>query len=197
MTIKLPAPDLAGKMTLEQVIRARRSVRSYSDSVLSMAALSQVLWAAQGVSGGGGLRTIPSAGGLYPLEIYCVAGAVDGLPAGVYRYATFGHELVRVVGGESRKSLTAAALGQKSVLNGAASIIIAAVFERSTGKYSRRGIQYATMEAGHAAQNICLQVVALGLGTVVIGAFQDDKVKYAVRMRENETPLYIMPIGVV
>ncbi|MCU0844638.1 MAG: SagB/ThcOx family dehydrogenase [Spirochaetes bacterium] len=197
MTIKLPAPDLTGTMTVEQAIRSRRSVRNFSDSVISMAAVSQVLWAAQGISGGGGVRTVPSAGGLYPLEIYCVAGAVDGLPAGVYRYAMFGHELVPVVEGESRESLAAAALGQKCVRGGAASIIIAAVFDRATGKYSRRGIQYATLEAGHAAQNICLQVVALGLGTVAIGAFQDDKVKYAVRMRENETPLYIMPIGAV
>ncbi len=197
MTIKLPAPDLAGKITLEWAINARRSVRTYGDSVLPLAALSQLLWAAQGITGSGGLRSVPSAGGLYPLELYCVAGAVDGLAAGVYRYAMFGHELVPVVEGESRESLAAAALGQKCVRGGAASIIIAAVFDRVTGKYSRRGIQYATLEAGHAAQNICLQVVALGLGTVAIGAFQDDKVKYAVRMRENETPLYIMPIGAV
>ncbi|MGV7928174.1 MAG: SagB/ThcOx family dehydrogenase [Spirochaetota bacterium] len=197
MTIKLPAPDLAGEMTVEQAIHARRSIRSYSDSVLPVAALSQLLWAAQGITGSGGMRAVPSAGGLYPLELYCVAGAVDGLSAGVYRYAMFGHELIPVVEGESRESLAAAALGQKCVRNGAASIIIAAVFDRATGKYARRGIQYASMEAGHAAQNIYLQAVALGLGTVAIGAFQDDRVKYAARMRENETPLYIMPVGAV
>ncbi len=197
MTIKLTAPDLSGKVTVERAISLRRSVRSYGDSMLSMAALSQLLWAAQGTTGGGGLRAVPSAGGLYPLEIYCVAGAVDGLPPGVYRYVTFGHELATVAEGESRESLSAAALGQKSVRDGAASIIIAAAFDRTTGKYSKRGIQYASMEAGHAAQNIYLQAAALGLGTVGIGAFHDDKVRYAVRMRENETPLYVMPIGVV
>lgn len=195
MNIQLPEPGHPGSMTVEQALRSRRSVRSYSDSVITLKALSQLLWAAQGISGGSGLRTAPSAGGLYPLELYCVAGAVDGIAAGVYRYVPFGHELVLVIEGESRESLAAAALGQKSVRAGAASIVIAAVFDRMTGKYSRRGIQYVAMEAGHAAQNVYLQAVSLGMGTVAIGAFQDEKVRYAVRMRDNETPLYIMPIG--
>jgi len=120
---------------------------------------------------------------------------VDGLATGVYRYVPYGHELALVVEGESRESLAAAALGQKSVRNRAVSIVIAAVFDRVTGKYLKRGIQYVAMEAGHAAQNVCLQATALGLGTVSIGAFHDDKVRYAIRMRDNETPLYIMPVG--
>ena len=141
MNIQLPEPGHPGSMTVEQALRSRRSVRSYSDSVITLKALSQLLWAAQGISGGSGLRTAPSAGGLYPLELYCVAGAVDGIAAGVYRYVPFGHELVLVIEGESRESLAAAALGQKSVRAGAASIVIAAVFDRMTAKYSAESVR--------------------------------------------------------
>jgi len=194
-TIKLPKPVEDSKTSIEKALLKRRSVRSFKDSPLKLSEVSQLLWAAQGVTSPRGLRTAPSAGALYPLEVYIVAGNVDDLPAGVYHYRPVSHELVRVIKGDRRTELCAAALGQTSVRNAAAVIIFAAVYERTTAKYGDRGIQYVHMEIGHAAQNVFLQVVPLNLGTVVVGAFHDDGVRKVLKMSDREQPLYIMPIG--
>lgn len=194
-TIKLSEPKHDSNTSIEEALLKRRSVRSFKDSPLSLAEVSQLLWAAQGITSPRGLRTAPSAGALYPLEIYVVAGNVDDLPEGVYNYRPVKHELVRVVKGDKRIELCDAALGQASVRNAAAVIVFAAVYERTTIKYADRGMQYVHMEAGHAAQNVFLQTVPLGLGTVVIGAFYDDAVKKVLNMSDREQPLYIMPVG--
>ncbi len=194
-TIKLPEPAEDGKISLEKAMLKRRSVRSFKDSPLILAEVSQLLWAAQGVTSPRGLRTAPSAGALYPLEVYIVAGNVADLPDGVYHYRPAGHELVRVIKGDKRTELCSAALGPTSVRNAAAVIVFAAVYERTTVKYGDRGIQYVHMETGHAAQNVFLQTVPLNLGTVVIGAFYDDEVRKVLKMSDREQPLYIMPVG--
>jgi len=194
-TIKLPEPVQDSKTSIEKAIRKRRSVRSFSESPLTLAEVSQLLWAAQGITNTRGLRTVPSAGALYPLEIYLVAGNVDALPDGVYHYGPIRHELVRVIAGDKRPELCAAALGQTSVRNAAAVIVFAAVYERTTVKYGARGVQYVHMETGHAAQNVSLQAVPLHLGTVVIGAFQDAEVRKVLKMSDREQPLYVMPVG--
>ena len=194
-TIELPEPALDSKTSIERAIRSRRSVRSFKESSLTLAEISQLLWAAQGITGPHGLRTAPSAGALYPLEIYLVAGNVDALPAGVYHYRPIRHELVRVITGDKRPELCTAALGQSSVRNAAAVIVFAAVYERTTMKYGARGIQYVHMETGHAAQNVSLQAVPLSLGTVVIGAFQDAEVRKVLKVPDREQPLYVMPVG--
>ena len=137
----------------------------------------------------------PSAGALYPLEVYVAAGNVEGLDPGVYRYNPHAHELALVRGGDARIELARAALGQSCVRDGAAVIIIAAVYARVTVKYHERGVRYVHMEAGHAAQNICLQACALGCGTVVVGAFNDGAVKKAAGMAADEEPLSILPVG--
>jgi SagB-type dehydrogenase family enzyme len=194
-TVKLPEPVQDSNTSIEESLFKRRSIRSYQDSPLTLAEVSQLLWAAQGITNPRGFRTAPSAGALYPLEIYVVAGNVDDLPDGVYNYRPSKHTLVSVAEGDKRVELCNAALGQTSIRNAAAVIVFSAVHERTTMKYGDRGIQYVHMETGHAAQNIFLQAVSLNLGTVVIGAFYDDAVKGVFKMSEREQPLYIMPVG--
>lgn len=193
--IKLPNPVQDSDTSLEEALRKRRSVRSYKDSPLMAAEVSQLLWAAQGVTSPRGLRTAPSAGALYPLETYVVAGNVDGLPDGVYHYRPDKHELAMTVKGDKRSELCRAALGQTSVRNAAAVLVFSAIYERTTAKYAERGFQYVHMESGHAAQNVFLQSVSLDIGTVVIGAFYDDAVRKVLKMSDREQPLYIMPVG--
>jgi SagB-type dehydrogenase family enzyme len=194
-TIKLPEPKVRGEISLEQTLQERRSVRDFSESALTIKEVSQLLWAAQGITSEWGGRTAPSAGGLYPLEVYLIAGYVEGLAAGSYRYNPEGHELTKVRDGDLRERLASASLDQTWVKESAINIIISAVYERTTGKYGERGIRYVHMEAGHSAQNIYLQATALDLGMVTIGAFQDDQVKEITGMMENETPLYVIPVG--
>jgi SagB-type dehydrogenase family enzyme len=193
--VKLPRLTGAGERSLESVLQERRSVREYARAPLGRGELARLLWAAQGMTGPSGLRTAPSAGALYPLEVDVVAGDVDGLPSGVYRYRPDPHELVLVKAGDRRGELAAAALGQECVAAGAAVIALAAVYERTTGKYGERGIRYVHMEVGHAAQNVWLQATALGLGTVVVGAFDDVPVKRALGLALEEEPLCLMPVG--
>jgi SagB-type dehydrogenase family enzyme len=194
-TIKLPEPKYDSDISIEEALLKRRSVRSYKDSPLTLSEVSQLLWAAQGITNPRGLRTAPSAGALYPLEIYVVAGNVEDLPDGVYNYRPDKHELAKVVKGDKRTELSNAALGQTSVRNAAAVIVFSAVYGRTTVKYGDRGMQYVHIETGHAAQNVFLQTIPLNLGTVVIGAFHDDEVKKILQMSDREQPLYIMPVG--
>lgn len=193
--ITLPEPRYDSDVSLEEALLKRRSVRDYSDEALTLQEVSQLLWAAQGITDPSGKRTAPSAGALYPLEVYIVVGDVEDIVKGVYKYEPQQHELVRVLDGDQRKALAKAALDQQSVAQGAIDIVVTAIYERTTGKYGDRGVRYVHMEAGHAAQNVYLQAVAINLGMVVIGAFYDDQVKEALNLPENEEPLYIMPVG--
>lgn len=193
--IKLPQPRQQSSTSIEEALRQRRSVRDYSDSSLSLAEISQLLWAAQGITNREGLRTAPSAGALFPLEVYVVAGWIENLFHGVYKYHPERHELTMEIEGDLRSNLYNAALEQESILESPASIVITAVFERVTIKYGSRGIMYVHMEAGQAAQNVHLQAEALNLGTVVIGAFYDEQVKKVLHLPKDEQPICIMPIG--
>ena len=193
--IKLPAPEYASKLSIEEALLKRRSVRDYKDQPLELAEVSQLLWAAQGITDQRGLRTAPSAGALYPLEVYLVAGNVSGLSAGAYRYVPDGHSLVKVADGDRREELCQAALGQASVKKGAAVIVFTAIYERTTGKYGDRGIKYAHIEVGCASQNVYLQAVSLDIGTVFVGAFHDSRVRELLNLENNEHPHCIMPLG--
>jgi len=193
--VKLPKPRYNSDVSLEQTLLQRRSVRDYTNEPLYLQQVSQLLWAAQGITDLRGLRTAPSAGALYPLEVYVVVGNVQSLSPGVYRYEPDGHQLVKTIDGDKRASLAVAALGQDCVKEGAINIVFTAVYERTTQKYGERGIRYVHMEAGHAAQNVYLQAVALNLGTVVIGAFHNDQVMEILSLPQQEQPLYIMPVG--
>jgi SagB-type dehydrogenase family enzyme len=192
--MKLPEANHDGKVSLEKAILERRSVREFRDAPLTLAEVSQLLWAAQGTTSPSGFRTVPSAGALYPLEIFVLVGKVDGLSPGVYRYGPKNHDLTRTGEGDRRADLCVAALNQASIRRAPAVLVISAVFARTTSKYGDRGIRYVQMESGNASQNVSLEAVSLGLGTVVIGAFKDNAVKSVLGMGEEE-PLLIMPIG--
>lgn len=193
--IELPAPKYVSGTSLEEAMFRRRSVRDFKDLPLTISEVSQLLWAAQGAAGARGRRTVPSAGALYPLELYIVAGNVLGLTGGIYRYVPDGHKLLTLAIGEKRKDLCDAALSQSSIRRAPAVIVMSGVYERTMSKYGERGVRYVYMEAGHAAQNVYLESVSLGLGTVVIGAFRDEEIRRIMKMTEMEGPLYIMPVG--
>jgi SagB-type dehydrogenase family enzyme len=193
--VPLPAPGTAGTVSVEEALYHRRSVREYAAEPLNITDISQLLWAAQGVTSSRGFRTAPSAGALYPLEIFVACGNVSGLPAGVYHYLPESHALERVSGREVREELYKSALLQTPVRDAPAVIIIAADYNRTTQKYGERGIRYVHMEAGHAAENICLQAYALGIGTVTIGAFDDSGVRSVLGLPPEKIPLYLMPVG--
>lgn len=194
-TVALPTPRYDSDVSIEEALLKRRSTREYTDEPLTLQHVSQLLWAAQGITDPRGYRTAPSAGALYPIEVYVVVGNVEGLEEGVYRYKPYEHELAKVLDGDKRSELAAAALGQTSVEHGATDIVIAVVYERTTVKYGDRGIRYVHIEAGHAAQNVCLQAAAMNLGTVTVGAFYDNRVKEVLNLPEDEQPVYIMPVG--
>ncbi|MCL1877714.1 MAG: SagB/ThcOx family dehydrogenase [Defluviitaleaceae bacterium] len=197
----LPEPRTDSNMSVEQALAQRRSRRNFQDKALSAEQLSQILWATYGITEPrpdaprGGLRTTPSAGALFPLEIYVVIGNVEGIEPGVYRYISEENKIVQVISGDVRSSLAAAALGQRSVQNAPAILAISADFEIMLPRYGERGIMYIYIEVGHSAQNVYLQAEALGLGTVAVGAFIDDQVAEVLNLPENETPLYLMPFG--
>ena len=194
-SVKLPLPRFEGPLSLEQAIEARRSVREFTDGPLSLDELGQLLWAAQGITSAQGARAAPSAGGTYPLEISVAVGRVSGLEPGVYRYRPTGHELALIASGDSRARLAEASLNQSSVSDAAADVVIAAVYSRTTEKYGERGVRYVHLEAGHAAQNLCLQATALGLGAVTVGAFSDSEVSSVMHLADDEQPLYVVPVG--
>ncbi len=193
--LKLPEPGLIGGVSLEEALSKRRSIRDYREEPLRLEDVSQLLWAGQGITSDWGGRTAPSAGGLYPLKLYLVAGNVDGLAAGVYEYYPERHELAMIKEGDVREQMARASLDQTWVKEGAIDILRAADYETTTDKYGERGLRYVYMEAGHAAQNICLQATALNLGAVTVGAFGDDEVRETAGVPANENPLYLIPVG--
>ncbi len=195
-SITLPAPRLDGPTSVEQALLRRRSTRRFLSIPLKMDEVSQLVWAAQGITDPAlGFRTAPSAGALYPLELYVAAGRVDGLPAGLYHYAPPRHVLIRVLDGDLRRALARAALDQLIIVEAPAVLILGAVYERTSVRYGARSRRYVEMEAGHAAQNIYLESVPLKLGTVVIGAFDDEEVRRILGLAANEQPLYLVPVG--
>ncbi|MFH1680468.1 MAG: SagB/ThcOx family dehydrogenase [Candidatus Eisenbacteria bacterium] len=193
--IELPPPDFAGKCTLEAALQARRSVREYGRDPLPLAVVSQLLWAAQGVTDESGDRTAPSAGGLFPLSLLLVAGEVDGVPPGTYRYEPETHTLSPHLDRDLRQELAAASLGQEWVAATPVSLVFCADYDRTAERYGERGVRYVDMEAGHAAQNVHLQATALGLGSVPVGAFHDRAVQEVLELSDNEEPVYIIPVG--
>lgn len=194
-SMQLPEPSTQGELSIEEGLQSRRSVREYATGSLQLEEVAQILWSAQGINRSGGYRTAPSAGALFPLEVYLVAGEVTELAAGVYRYRPRRHDLVPVKNGDARGPLAAAALGQEWVEQAPAVLVIAAVYERTARKYGKRASRYVHMEVGHAAQNVFLQAVARELATVMVGAFTDKDVKTVLGLPADHEPLALMPLG--
>lgn len=192
--IKLPSPVFSSKTSVEEALKKRRSIRSFKNLPLTLQEVSQLLWAAQGITANNGLRTAPSAGALYPLEIYLVAGNIEKLIPGIYHYLPAKHALQKIKDDDARIQLANAANGQEFIKFAAADIVIAAEFSRTVEKYGNIGERFVLMEAGHSAQNIYLESVSLKLGTVSIGAFDEAQIKNILNIKE-EDPLYILPIG--
>jgi len=196
--IDLPSPRLEGTLSLEASIARRRSVRDYTGAPLTLPMVGQLLWSAQGITAPlRGFRTAPSAGATYPLEVDFVVGegGVEGLAPGVYRYVPDGHRLEPRLPGDLREGLAAAALGQPWVGDAPVTLVISAIYARTTARYGERGQRYVYMEAGHVGQNVQLQAEALGLGSVTVGAFRDAQMGSILQLPPEEVPLYLLPIG--
>ncbi len=195
-TAKLPKPTTDGSISIEKAIAGRRSIRNFSDKPLTLAHVSQLLWAAQGITEPKrGLRAAPSAGACYPISLYLVAGRVEGLDPGLYQYSSAGHLLRKKISADLRQGLSKAALGQDCVAMAPAVIGLAADYGRIRPRYGDRSVRYTDMEAGHIGQNVSLQAAALGLGSVMVGAFDEAAVKTVLSLPPEEVPLYLIPLG--
>jgi SagB-type dehydrogenase family enzyme len=188
--VHLPAPSSIGELSLEEALEGRRSLREYTRDPVAIDDLSQLLWAAQGLTQPEGRgRTAPSAGGTYPLELYVVT------PDALHHYVPEGHLLETVSVGDLRGPLAEAALGQTHVADAPAVVVVTAVYARTEERYGDRAERYVQLEAGHAAQNLLLQAVALDLGAVPVGAFRDDEVVELLGLPADHAPLYLIPVG--
>ena len=206
--ISLPDARMEGTVSVEQALAGRRSIRRYPPGKLSLEQVAQVLWSAQGVTlpmeeppegfgweWRGGTRTAPSAGALFPLELYLVAADVHGLEPAVYRYLPVEHALELTVPGDLRAPLSGAALGQDAISSPPAVLVIAGIVERTAAKYGERAERYVLIEAGAAAENVYLQCESLRLATVLVGAFVDERVKEVLQLPGREEAYVLMPIG--
>jgi len=197
-SIPLPKPSLNGKVSVEKAIKERRTIRDFKDRLLSLTHLSQLLWAAQGITDPTiGRRAAPSGGALYPLDIYVLIGenGVEKMEAGVYHYLPKEHSVLPISKGDRRKEIASASLGQMWMAKAPIIFIITAEYKRITWKYGERGIRYALIEVGHVGQNLFLQAEALGLGAGIVGAFNDLEVSKVAGLPSKHEPLLIMPLG--
>ena len=189
-TIELPGPQVISDVSLEESINNRRSVREFEDKGLSLKEISQLLWSAQGITDQErGFRSIPSAGALYPLEIFVVSDA------GIYRYIPENHEISCLFEFDKRLELAEACVSQDFISDAPASIIITGILSKTEKKYGERALRYVYLEAGHCCQNILLQATAIGLGAVPVGAFYDTEILKILGLDDSYTPIYVIPIG--
>lgn len=196
--VKLPPPAHKGAMSVEEALKKRRTVRHFAARSLNLGQVSQLLWGADGVSDARGLRTAPSAGATYPLELYLVVGerGVENLPSGLYRYNPLAHTLEpAAVTGDLRAAVARASLHQTWMAEAPVMVVIAAEYRRCMARYGNRGIQYTHMEVGHVGQNLFLQAEALGLACGIVGAFEDRALSQVLKLPANHEPLLIMPVG--
>lgn len=193
----LPEVERTEPGSFADLLYQRSSVRKFSQGTLSLEQISRILFAAQGITRSGRFRTVPSAGALYPLEVYLAVGKVQGLKPGVYKYSPLRHRLSRVVIGDKRGELASESSGQRWIAKAQAVVVICAVFERVTGKYGERGRRYVHIEAGCAAQNISLAGFNNGLGSTVVGAFNDEGLARVIKADRREKPIIVMPVGLL
>ena len=188
--IELPKPDTVGEVPLETCLATRRSIRHFKDQELEVALIGQLAWSAQGITDPVPMRrTAPSAGATFPTELYLVT------QAGVHHYIPVPHALELILRGDVRSALTKACMGQGFVRQAPLTVVIGMHFTRTTANYGERGRRFVILEAGHIAQNLHLQAVALGLASVPVGAYNDAAVAQAVGLPEGIEPVYIVCIG--
>ncbi len=192
--VALPGPDVTGKVTLERAIVQRRSVREYAPGALTLAEVSQLLWAAQGITGPDGKRATPSARAVYPLQVWLVANDVQGLGTGVFRYEPKGHALVPIPGAR-RDSLPSAARGQEMFQRAAAAVVVIGDSALAAQKFRGNAERWLGMEAGFVVQDVYLQCTALGLGTVMVGGFSEPAVRAVLAVPAGWQVLALMPVG--
>jgi len=187
--VALPKPSVAGKVSLEEAIERRRSVRSFKADPLPVETIGQLLWAGQGITRPDGKRGAPSAGALYPLELYAVTAAE------VMHYLSQGHRAETRTTPDLRPKLKELALGQASV--GSAPVLIAVAAEpgRLSQRYGARANAYTDIEVGHAAQNVLLQAAVLGLGAVPVAALDGKQAARALALPSGQTVVYLIPVG--
>ncbi len=196
--LPLPGPSFKGKVSLEEAINSRRTIREFRPNPLTREQLSQVLWAAHGITEERGFkRAIPSAGALYPLDLYVLTGGngVSGLEDGLYHFHPQGHRLSRVKAGDWRRDLAQASLSQSWMARAPVMLLITGEYERCSRKYRQRGIRYTHIEAGHMGQNIFLQAEALGLGAGIVGAFDNQRIVETAGLPISHDPILLMPVG--
>ena len=195
----LSPPQTERGTPIWDVLQARRSVRHYDGADLSEQELSQLLWAAQGITRAGhgaDFRTAPSAGALYPVETYLAVHAVDEIAAGIYHYAVETHALEQLQTGDFRLDVARAALDQEIAYRANVVFIWTAIFERSKWKYGQRAYRYVYLDAGHIAQNVALGAVALGLGSCQIAALYDGEVNALLNVDgTSESTIYMTAVG--
>ncbi len=192
--IQLPQPKLTGSVSVEAAIAKRRSIRSYSDRTLTLTELSQVLWACQGITDlVRGFRAAPSAGATYPFDIYIVIGKVESVEPGVYKYIVKSHAIVLHKSGDLRSKVMKDCLGQRFIGEASATIVLATDFQPTKKYYGERSYRYVAMEAGHIGENLHLQCAAIGLGTVMVGAYRDRELQQTLGI--DKLPFYVMPFG--
>lgn len=199
-TVNLSKVEIASNMSVDQAIQNRRSVRSFSATPLTLKDVSQLLWAAQGITDSErNFRTTPSAGHVFPMEVYLVTGnsTVQGLDAGIYHYNPFNNTLEKIFEGDQRQNLSQAAHQQKWVNDAPINLVITGNYQKMQDKYPDEELskRFVHMEAGHIGENIYLEAVSRGLGTVAIGSFYDDQMINLFKLPSDETPLYIYPVG--
>jgi len=195
--VQLPPPSHKGAVSVAEALKARRTVRHFASRPLALAQVGQILWAADGLSDPRGLRTAPSAGATYPLELYLVVGerGVTNLAPGVYRYLVSEHALSPTVKGDLRAPVARASLHQSWMAEAPVMVIIAAEYRRCTARYGERGVMYTHMESGHVSQNVFLMAETLGLGAGIVGAFEDKGLAQALKLPQDQVPLLVMPVG--
>jgi SagB-type dehydrogenase family enzyme len=194
-TVALPKADVIGKVTLEQAIAQRRSVREYAPGPLTLAEVSQLMWVAQGITGPDGKRATPSARAVYPLQVWLMAEDVTGLPAGIYRYEPKEHALARVTAGPQRDSLAAAARGQEMLQHAVAVIAVIGDSTLAATRFRGNAERWLGMEAGFIVQDVYLECTVLGLGTVMVGGFDERAVRRALGAPSGWEVLALMPVG--
>ena len=195
-TIKLSKPTLDGGASIEKVLNERRSVRAYQDTPLTEKNVSQLLWAGQGINEESTKkRTAPSARAKYPIELYLVVFNVEGIEKGVYQYIPDGHQIVKVFGEDKNEAIVKAAGSQPSISKCPAAFIIAGNYLKMSENVDEQAIRFTHTEVGHVSQNIALQGVALGIGSVVIGGFQQGILSEVLEFPPDTKPIYVMPVG--